>query len=87
MMQPSAFTTEGVYIDPLMSPFFENLLGSLTIFHMNLILLLIMTMNVNHKGSVPLRPGEKIRNSKIKILFIVWSYCVLQRFNSYVKNI
>ena len=38
------------------------------------------------KRSVPLRPGEKKENSKVKILFIVWSHCVLQCFNSYMKK-
>ena len=39
------------------------------------------------KGSVPLRPGEK--NQKIRksnFLVIVWSQCVLQCFNFYMKN-
>ena len=38
------------------------------------------------KGSVPLRPGEKIRKF-VKILFIVWSRCVLQCINSFMKKI
>ena len=39
------------------------------------------------KGSVPLTPGEKSeKNQKIKILFIVWSQCVLLCFNSYMKE-
>ena len=52
------------------------------------ILFILYTKNLVffYKGSVSLRPREKIKNSKVKIFFIVWSQCVLQCFNSYMKK-
>ena len=49
--------------------------------------LLIWTLLIQIKGSVPLRPGEKIRKfEKVKILFIVWSQCAFRCINSYIKK-
>ena len=43
---------------------------------------------IKSKELVPLRPGEKNQKIlKIKIMFIVWSQCVLQYFNSYMKKL
>ena len=43
--------------------------------------MLTLNIDVERKGSVPLRPGKNY--SKIKILFIVWS----QYFNFYMKKL